>query len=56
MKKLYYYVEIEVVSRKIVDIGTTTKPTLTGDAPDPNNFRIFIPLGQYNKLLRRLES
>ena len=55
-EKSYYFVDINLTKLKISEWGVSQTATLTGDTDDPGIHRIFLPKGQYNKLVCKLEK
>ncbi len=55
MKKQYFYVDIDLVSKKIVGHGTTPYATHTGDTEETNIHRVFLTKGQFNKLEKKIK-
>lgn len=51
----YFFIDLNVVSMKIVNWGKSNTATLTGDTEDENVHRIFLTKGQYNKLEKYLQ-
>lgn len=49
--KEYYYLDMNILTKKIVDWGTSQTATLTGETEDEDVHRIFLTKGQYNKLI-----
>lgn len=56
LKKTYYFVDIHLTTMKIDKWGVSETATHTGDTDNPKIHRIFLPKGQYNKLLRKLDK
>lgn len=56
LKKTYYFVDINLTTMKIGKWGVSETATHTGDTDNPNTHRIFLPKGQYNKLVRKLDK
>lgn len=54
MTKKYYFIDIDLISKKIVKWGISETATLTGETQDPNIHRVFLTKGQYNKLEKLL--
>lgn len=50
----YYYLDIDLTAKKVVNWGETNTANLTGKTDDPNVFRLFLTKGQFNKLNRCL--
>ena len=55
-KKIYYFVEIDLTTKQIGKWGVSETATHTGDTSNPNIHRMFLPKGQYNKLIRKLDK
>lgn len=53
--KEYYYIDIDLDSLKLSDWGISSTANHTGKTEDPNIHRIFLPKGQYNKLIKHLK-
>ncbi|HOZ44929.1 MAG TPA: hypothetical protein PLN39_02940 [Candidatus Dojkabacteria bacterium] len=51
----YFFVDLNVLTMKIVNWGISNTATLTGDTEDKNVHRIFLTKGQYNKLEKYLQ-
>jgi len=51
----YFFVDLNVLTMKIVNWGISNTATLTGDTEDKNVHRIFLTKGQYNKLEKYLK-
>lgn len=49
--KEYYYLDMNILTKKIVDWGISQTATLTGETEDEDVHRIFLTKGQYNKLI-----
>jgi len=54
MSKEYYYIDICLRTKVIVDWGVTPNATHTGETEDANIYRVFLTKGQFNKLTRHL--
>ena len=54
MNKAYYYIDLNVITMKIVKWGISNTATLTGETEEKDIHRIFLTKGQYNKLERYL--
>jgi len=54
--KEYFFIDLNVISRKIVNWGISNTATLTGETSDKNIHRIFLTKGQYNKLIKHLDK
>ena len=50
----YYFIDINLVTMKVVDWGETNTATLTGETDDPDVHRVFLTKGQFNKLKKHL--
>ena len=50
----YFFIDINIVTMKIVNWGISDTATLTGDTDDKDVHRIFLTKGQYNKLEKYL--
>jgi len=55
-EKDYYFVDINLATMAIDKWGVSQTATHTGDTDNVNTHRIFLPKGQYNKLVRKLEK
>lgn len=53
--KTYYYIDINLATKEIVEWGTTLYATHTGNTDDPEIHRVFMTKGQYNKLISKIE-
>ena len=51
----YYYMDINLHTMEVTDVGESNTATHTGDTEDPQVHRVFLPVGQYNKLVRKLK-
>jgi hypothetical protein len=54
MKKEYYFIDVNLVSMKVVNWGMTPNATLSGNTNNPKIHRAFLTKGQYKKLLNKL--
>ena len=54
-KKEYYYIDLNVITMKIVKWGISNTATLTGETDDKDIHRIFLTKGQYSKLEKSLK-
>ena len=54
--KTYYFVDVHLISKQIITHGESVEATHTGDTGDPVVHRMFIPKGQYNKLVEKLSQ
>ncbi|MFK8029138.1 MAG: hypothetical protein AB8G18_02780 [Gammaproteobacteria bacterium] len=54
--KTYYFIDINLNTAAISEWGTSRTATHTGETGNPDIHRIFLPKGQYNKLVRKLEA
>lgn len=52
--KEYYYIDIDVTKKAVVEWGESNTANLTGETSDLNIFRLFLTKGQFNKLKGRL--
>jgi hypothetical protein len=52
----YYYVDLNLKTGKLLEIGTTPYASHTGDTSDKNVHRVFLTKGQFNKLQAKTES
>lgn len=50
----YYYIDIDLTTKAVVDWGETNMANLTGETDDPKVFRLFLTKGQFNKLKSHL--
>lgn len=55
-EKLYYFVDIDVFSRRIVSWDSDTKDNVQFGELQSGCHRLFLSKGQYNKLVRQLEA
>jgi hypothetical protein len=53
--KGYFFIDLNIITMKIVNWGISDTATLTGKTQDPNIHRIFLTKGQYNKLLEHIK-
>lgn len=51
----YYYIDLNLKTRKLLEIGTAPHASHTGDASDKNVHRVFLTKGQFNKLQAKAE-
>lgn len=51
----YFFIDLNVLTMKIVNWGISNTATLTGDTEDKDVHRIFLTKGQYNKLEKYLK-
>lgn len=51
----YFFIDLNVVSMKIINWGISDTATLTGNTEDKDVHRIFLTKGQYNKLEKYLK-
>ncbi len=51
----YFFIDLNVLTMKIVNWGISNTATLTGDTEDKDVHRIFLTKGQYNKLEKYLQ-
>lgn len=56
MPTTYYYVDLNLKTGKVLDIGSSPTASLTGDTADKNVHRVFLTKGQFNKLQAKAES
>lgn len=54
--KIYYFIDVNITTKTISKWGVSDSATHTGDTGNPDVHRIFLPKGQYNKLVRKLEK
>ena len=54
--RVYYFIDINLISKQIVHYGESDTATHTGNTDDPTVHRIFISKGQYNKLTSKLKQ
>ncbi len=52
--KEYFFIDLNVLTKKIVNWGISDTATLTGETGDKDIHRIFLTKGQYNKLVEKL--
>lgn len=50
--KEYFFIDLNVVNMKIVNLGISNTATLTGETGEKDIHRIFLTKGQYNKLVK----
>lgn len=51
----YYYIDLNIITMKIIGWGISDTATLTGNTEDKDVHRIYLTKGQYNKLHQYLE-
>jgi hypothetical protein len=51
----YYFIDLNVITMKIVNWGISNTATLTGETGDQHVHRIFLTKGQYNKAVKYLK-
>lgn len=54
--KDYYFIDVDLRTKRIVGWGETRHATHTGATDDPLVHRVFLTKGQFNKLRRHLTS
>ena len=54
-EKMYYFIDIELTSRKVIGWGTDTREEMEVEIGNGCH-RLFVSTGQYNKLVRQLEG
>lgn len=52
-QKLYYFIDIDLRSRKMIGMGTEERATVEVEL-GPGYHRVFLSKGQYNKLQKSL--
>ncbi len=55
-RDIYYYIDINLKTHKIVDWGTSKTANLTGNTLDENVHRMFLTPGQYNKMVNKFSK
>lgn len=55
-ERTYYFIDINLKTASMCNWGETQTATHTGETEDPEIHRIFLPKGQYNKLIKKLEK
>ena len=53
--KIYYFIDVELISRRIIGWGTDTGEEVEVELGNGCH-RVFTSNGQYNKLVRQLEK
>jgi hypothetical protein len=53
--KEYFYVDLNIETKKVVSWGISETATLTGETPNANVHRVFLTKGQYRKLVGELD-
>jgi hypothetical protein len=53
--KDYYFIDVDLPTRKIAAWGETRHATHTGATDDPLVHRVFLTRGQFNKLRKHLK-
>ena len=56
MPATYYYLDIDLKSGAVVDVGTSPTANHTGQTSEANVHRVFLTKGQFNKLAEKLEK
>lgn len=56
IRKEYYYIDLRVTDMKVTTWGVSGTATLTGETDDQNVHRIFLPKGQYHKMIAVLNQ
>ena len=56
VKKTYYFIDINLTTMIVGKWGVSEVATHTGDTNNPDIHRVFLPKGQYNKLVGKLEK
>ena len=51
----YYFIDLNVITMKIVNWGISNTATLTGETSDKDVHRLFLTKGQYNKVVKYLK-
>ncbi|SMP78074.1 hypothetical protein SAMN06265222_12445 [Neorhodopirellula lusitana] len=54
--KFYYFIDIDLYSRQIVSWDSDTQDNVNFSELSNGCYRVFLPRGQYNKLVKRLEE
>ena len=54
-KNEYYYIDVNLITMKIVDWGESNTANHTGKTDDPDVHRVFLPKGQFNKFARHFK-
>jgi hypothetical protein len=52
----YYYVDVNLKTKKVVGAGTSRTASNTGNTKEANVHRVFLTPGQFNKLKAKLDS
>lgn len=55
MEKQYYYMDINLETKVVVDVGISSTANHTGDSGVAGVYRVFLPKGQFNKLKKQLD-
>jgi hypothetical protein len=56
MPDKYYYVDVNLKTKKVVGTGTSRTASNTGNTKDADVHRTFLTPGQFNKLMAKLDS
>jgi hypothetical protein len=56
MPDKYYYVDVNLKTKKILGTGTSRTASNTGNTKDSDVHRTFLTPGQFNKLKAKLDS
>lgn len=54
MDKEYYYIDIDLNTKRVIDWGISKTASLSGDTNNPKVHRVFLTKGQFNKLNKLL--
>ena len=56
MPDSYYYVDVNLKTKKVVGTGSSRTASNTGNTKDADVHRTFLTPGQFNKLKAKLDS
>lgn len=56
MPNTYYYLDLNLKTGKLLEIGTTPYASHTGDTSEKSVHRVFLTKGQFNKLQAKTDS
>ena len=56
MKKRYYYIDTDPSTQHVIAWGCSDSATHTGEVEALNVHRVYLPQGQYSKLVQKLDS
>lgn len=56
MPTTYYFVDLDLATGKLLDIGTSPYASHSGDTSEENVHRVFLTKGQFNKLSAKVDA